>query len=1280
MKNNTKRIGAKSILPAAAWRAARAGSRFLLLLFCASLLAQAAALAQTTVNLINPGRLKDEGVSRVSNLVVTGLIDARDVKYMRDNMAALTSVDLSGAIVVSYRGTEGTMSETTTYPANEMPQRSFYNGSTGKTSLTSVKLPAGLTSIGIDAFRSCSNLTGSFTLPSGVNAIGSYAFADCIGFTGTLNLPSGLEILGAGAFSGCYNFTGALNLPAGLKSISDYAFEACTNFRSLTLPSELTSIGSYAFQDCTNFGGPLILPAKLTSIGAYAFYYCSNFTSLTLPDGLTSIGTCAFESCKGFSGPLILPAKLTYMGGFAFQDCFHFSSLTLPDSLTTIGLATFSDCRGFTGSLTLPSELTTINNYAFYNCTGFTGSLILPSKVTFVGQHVFSGCGFNGPLVLPAGLTSIGNSAFSSCSNFTAVYSYNPKPVSMDYNASVFASGSFMDSVSLYVPCTSKSRYQSSNVWKKFKNIRCIEVLSETFEGGSGTTLAGWDFANVSQLNKWHVATAAANGPAMEGSKGGYISNNGGSHAYTVASTSVAHLHHGELFLSADIGYHLTFDWKGVGELGYDDLQVFLVDNATTPAAGTPLNASYALLGGLCQHPAWRTEKVTLPVLAGNGNRRLVFSWRNNGSAGVQPPAAIDNVVIAAVPEVDSLTVHLTQAGTLADAAGEVAVRRKLTVTGPIDARDVRFIRDAMTGLAALNLSGATVVAYTGTEGTAFSAAPVTYPANEMPQYSFYNNLRGKESLTSVKLPAGLTSIGGHAFRDCYRLAGSLTLPSGITSIGDNAFYSCSGFTGTLTLPAGLTYLGARAFYSCSSFTGSLALPAGITSIGDYTFYSCANLFGTLTLPAKLTSIGASAFEGCYRLTGRLTLPGSLTFLGERAFYGCKSFTGSLTLPSKVASIGNNAFQNCTGFDGSLTLSVGLTYIGASAFESCNKLNGSLILPNNLTRINDGAFSDCFGFTSVTLPAGLTSIGNNAFRSCTSLDTVYNYCPTPQAIEANVFTSSARAGNMHLYVPCASYGNYQTASVWRTFNTIMCIEGVPTAPQNFAATPDSAKVTLSWLAPASNGGSAITKYEVKKGDDGWITASSSTGHTFTGLVNGKSYTFQVRAVNVAGGGTAAILTDTPRAGPDAPQRFAATPDSAKVTLSWSAPASNGGSAITGYKVQKNNDGWITASSSTGHTFTGLTNGTAYTFKVRAVNAVGDGVAAILTETPRTVPTAPQRFAATPDSAKVTLSWLAPASNGGSAVTGYKVKKGDDGWITASSSTGHTFTGLVNGKS
>ena len=110
------------------------------------------------------------------------------------------------------------------------------------------------------------------------------------------------------------------------------------------------------------------------------------------------------------------------------------------------------------------------------------------------------------------------------------------------------------------------------------------------------------------------------------------------------------------------------------------------------------------------------------------------------------------------------------------------------------------------------------------------------------------------ESLISVILTEGVTSIGYYAFRGCSSLT-SITLPESVTSIGGWAFENCSSLT-SINIPEGVTSIGGYAFSSCSSLT-SIILPEGVTSIGSSAFYNCSSLIDVVlksTTPPALTA------------------------------------------------------------------------------------------------------------------------------------------------------------------------------------------------------------------------------------------------------------------------------------------------------------------------------------------------------------------------------------------------------------------------------------------
>ena len=207
---------------------------------------------------------------------------------------------------------------------------------------------------------------------------------------------------------------------------------------------------------------------------------------------------------------------------------------------------------------------------------------------------------------------------------------------------------------------------------------------------------------------------------------------------------------------------------------------------------------------------------------------------------------------------------------------------------------------------------------------------------------------------------------------------------------------------------------------------------------------------------------------------------------------------------------------------------------------------------------------------------------------------------------------------------------------------------MPSAPEGLTATPGDTTVTLQWSPPTSDGGSPIIDYIVEQSPDG-ITAwtpvddgcdGTATTATITGLKNGTLYYFRILAVNDNGTGPASVdVKVTPRTKPTAPRSLAAAPTnvSGQIRLTWVAPSSDGGSAITDYVIQRSpngttvDDASATASAPQPPTpSTGLTNGTRYYFRVFASNAPGTSPASNTANAiPRTKPTAPRSLAAAP---------------------------------------------------
>jgi hypothetical protein len=235
---------------------------------------------------------------------------------------------------------------------------------------------------------------------------------------------------------------------------------------------------------------------------------------------------------------------------------------------------------------------------------------------------------------------------------------------------------------------------------------------------------------------------------------------------------------------------------------------------------------------------------------------------------------------------------------------------------------------------------------------------------------------------------------------------------------------------------------------------------------------------------------------------------------------------------------------------------------------------------------------------------------------------------------------------------------------------------------------------VSWTPPASDGGSPVTGYVITAAPGGkTVTTARVRAFLVGGLANGTRYTFTVAAVNSAGTGKPSVPSAavTPRSAvrPGAPGSVRAVAGYRQVTVFWRAPASDGGDPVSGYVVAAH-PGAVTvrvSGAARSAVLAGLTNGTSYRVSVGAVTAAGTGRMGLSSAVrPRaTPPDTPLGVTAAPASAfgsGVRLTWQAPGSDGGSAVTGYVITvSGTTRKVTASAAARSvTVSGLTAGKS
>ena len=1192
----------------------------------------------------------------------------------------------------------------------------------GCTSLTSVTIPASVTSIGGYAFERCTSLT-SATIPSSVTSIGDGAFLDCVSLT-SVAIPTGVTSIPYRAFSGCTSLT-AVSMPDTVTAVGQWAFIFCTHLTTLSGLQPTASIGWDAFAYCnlrymlepgantapgdyltytiqsnyvrdiliTGHNGTgtgvaipdTILGRPVVGIGADAFNTHTRLESISIPDSVTFIGNAAFANCRNLRS-IALPAGVTLIGFDAFHFCATLTSITLPASLRALVGGGFC----FYGS----SNLVAINvdpaNEYFASVDGLLydkaltsllecpkskeGVVVLPSTVTSIGT-AFANCTRLSRIVIPASVTSFVGGAFDNCPavlETTGSSPYAPSNVNgiggdgqvqLSWTAPESDGGS---AVTDYI-----IQYSTNgSAWQTFSHAASISTSVAVTGLTNGT---GYLF-RVARVNDLGVSVYSTTSSAVMPA------------AVPSAPTNVLGVHgNGQVALSwtapvSNGGLPIT-DYTIQYSTDGSSWQTFSrAASATTSATVTGLTNGTGYLFRVASVSDFGTsaysanspeitpgEPSEFSYITSNG--QAVITGYAGSAASVAIPATIDGLPVTSI--------------------GDNAFFNMSWITSliiPSGVQSIGFGSFAGTGITTLHLP-ASVISFSNSTYACYGLATITVDPASAAFVSVDGILYDKALQTLIRCPSAREQ--------------AVTIPDTVTSIGYAAFIHCSKLTAIIGLQPTAS-IGWDAFSYCNNLRYMLE-PSADTAPGDYLTYTIQSHYVNGIIITGHSGTGtAVAIPG-------MILDRPVVGIGSDAF-NTHTLLESISIPDSVTGIGNASFANCTNLK-SITLPAGVTYIGFNAFQYCMSLT-SITLPESLNHF--GAV--CF-FGSSHLVAIHVDQGNQYFASVDgvlydkALTTVVE-CPQGKSgvvtLPSSV-TSIGRPGLDMTFAECRGLSRIVipdsvTAIVGRAFENCPAVlettGSSPYAPSNVVGVRGDGQVHLSWTAPESDGGSAITNYIIQYSTDGswWQTfshaASASASVTVTGLVNGTDYLFRVAWVNGHGMTVYSAKSSvvTPATVPDAPTTVVGIRGNGQVQLSWTAPASNGGRTVKDYTIQySSNSGssWQNfthaASTATSATVTGLTNGTAYLFRVASVNDLGTGGYSANSSkvTPATTPGTPTGVAGVRGNGQVQLSWTVPVSNGGLPVTDYTIQYSTDGssWQTfshgASPATSATVTGLTN---
>ena len=908
-------------------------------------------------------------------------------------------------------------------------------------------IPTGVTTIGEEAFMSCTKLT-SVTIPGYVTEIKTNAFKSCSGMTDlTFGDDGNGLVIRESAFYSCSSLT-SLVLPASLYQMEQFAFGSTSKLTTVTVNSagKLTTVGEgddakqvYVVDFAvnafgTNSSAPSFYVTTLTigknvpvfdvtgvfgqkldtvnvedgnpnyasvdgvlfdsAITSIVYYPLSRVGEYVLPDTVTTIGARVFQSRTGLT-KITIGKNVTSIGEGAFYSCTKLEEIIFEDGGTealVIGDSAFRNCDALT-TIDFPVRTTTIGAYALYDCDNFT-SIVVPEGVTTIGDYAFSFSYGLLSVALPSTLESFGSD--------------NPAD-----GFNVFDRCRDLVTITMTDTAEKPSKYFTvidSVLYKK------TEVKTVTGEGDDAVETVTYVITDLlfAPINKSGSTTVTIPGTVARIWKKAFYNN------ATITEVVFEDLKADSLeFGEQAFGYckllaKITLP-KGLKTIGKNmfyyctSLEDIVIPNTVTSIQNQAFYQCSALSSLTFEDGGTEplvlenaTSYSTAPFYGCKSLTSIVFPERLT---------VIGNYVFADysststyAPELVSVTLPATVERIGNYAFSYCTTLETVTFTNGTTLKDESADNPGI-GKYAFNYCSSL-------KNITLPESPNTADKYTVGNYAFY-----RTGVESIHIPVSVKALGEFAFYYATNLSTVTFAEGACPTFGKDIFRSSA--VQNIVLPEGMTEIPVDMFEYDTALT-SIVIPSTVTSIGKWAFDGCTSLssitFATYTGEdgkeySRVGTISAYAFQKTAISSFTFpTLEGDATLtLGEitstsvtgKLFANCPNLT-TVTLSKSVSSI-DEVFSGCTTITNFIIDEENENYSAVpgspilynktqTAYRYiCGQLSGEHVIPDGVTEISAHVFENQFALTKVVIPTSIKVIGDYAFSNCTSLvEVVFN--------------------------------------------------------------------------------------------------------------------------------------------------------------------------------------------------------------------------------------------------------------------------------------------------